>query len=252
MAVQYKIKGQYYVHSELSRGVIVLHELFYQYARDQGQTDRENTRLLLSYVISNETEAKSIDLVREAIDLGFLLQGDDGEWSDYKKLAPIQWAHTAAYWLAGTAYEAYYRFDVVCDNRKNGPRNKYGPIPKEIRSEWELLYETRTISRELKIKDEPENIHQAVASLKENSHRFAKLKEPNKAEKTLLDAGTRLQNQSMVMRLRPSGCHSLSKNLMILKPIRSHSHGILRKQLRANCLSLAMMGFGLRKKGGVG
>ena len=59
-------------HSELSRGVLLLHEIVYASARDLGQTDSRNTRIMLAALVSNSPETKLIDVINLGLALGII------------------------------------------------------------------------------------------------------------------------------------------------------------------------------------
>jgi len=59
-------------HSNLSKAVLLLHEYVYRYARSLGQFDSRNTRLLVSYLITQNNGLTSLKLAKKALDLGFI------------------------------------------------------------------------------------------------------------------------------------------------------------------------------------
>ncbi len=60
-------------HSLESKAVTLIHEFAYRYAREKGQTDSYNTRLMVASILNNDGTLLLGDLNRDAIALGFIV-----------------------------------------------------------------------------------------------------------------------------------------------------------------------------------
>jgi hypothetical protein len=167
-------------HSELSRAVLLLHEITYAVARDRGQTESASTRIVIGEMISNAPQTKLSTLITHWINLGLLDQ--EGNYREYPldtRTAPFMRLSGAMFMLSQDLY-----FEFASWAGKNSIYD-FQILDGELSTS--ALEKARKILDELGQQQTLQNTIDALAYLRKarSDGRFKKLQNPKDAEKVL-------------------------------------------------------------------
>jgi hypothetical protein len=169
-------------HSELSRAVLLLHEITYAVARDRGQTESASTRIVVGEMISNAPQTKLSTLIYHWANLG-LIDRDS-------RLGLISWDSRTAPFIQ--LYSSMFNLsqELVSEFTGFGRDVFYDFYLDETTRTETAVNSTRAILLELKETQAAQNLSNVIDALvylrkMKNDSRFQSLKNPKKAERVL-------------------------------------------------------------------
>jgi len=168
-------------HSEMSRAVLILHEIVYALARELGQKDSSNTRILVGHLIANDPETKVYALAQVIRSLGFsrYKERTDFETSLYLSLTETNPIHDLALEIFSLRMKTYASFQDFTEGRINYSR--------KFKNIYAIKEQTRVILSELKTEAVVSTLSEALANLEKYQYLFEKLKDPKSAEALLVE-----------------------------------------------------------------